>query len=119
MSFLAFLFLFFLIFFIIIPLAKAGYALWRARRSWNDAMNRFRHAAGFPQGGGTAGSDAPRRNGAPGRRKKKISPDTGEYVAFVEINDGGNSGSATKASGPGAAPVVEDQIQDVTWEDIK
>lgn len=113
MSIIGFLLLIFVIFFIIIPLAKAGYAVWRARRNWNEAMNQFRRAAGFTDSQGAARNPEP----APKARKKKIDPDTGEYIAFEEIKV---EASQTETTSSGSrTTIVEEQIQDITWEDIK
>ena len=111
MSIIAFILLVFIIVFIIVPLVKIGYGVWRARRNWNEAMNRFRQAAGYGETTNNGPAPAPT-----GRRKNKLDPDVGEYVAFEEITveTGATAGSASAR--PSAA---EDQIEDVSWEDIK
>lgn len=113
MSIIGFLLLVFIIFIIvsiILPIAKLALGVWRARRNWNEAMNRFRNATA--NGENAPGAD---NNPATKRRKKKIDSDVGEYVAFEEIKVETGQNNARK---PGPT-VVEEQIEDISWEDIK
>lgn len=97
---------------IVVPLIKFGLGIHRARRNWNDAMNRFRQAAGYGNPAESGASGTPGRNR---RKKKKIGRDTGEYVAFEEIA----VEERTRTEKPGSTVVTEEQVTDVSWEDIK
>ncbi|MDE6310524.1 MAG: DUF4834 family protein, partial [Muribaculaceae bacterium] len=107
-TFLGLVFLFFIIFYIIVPLVRGALGLRRMRRDWKQQINNFRRAAGFD----TPRDDTP----APKpRRKKKIDADTGEYIAFEEIKAEASYTRTTSET----SFVAEEQIEDITWEDIK
>lgn len=111
LSFLGLIFLFFIIFYIIVPLVRAAIGLRRMRRDWKQQVNSFRRAAGFPSDApGSSPADQP----AP-RRKKKIDSSTGEYIAFEEIK----VDTSARYSEKGVDFQAEEQIEDVTWVDIK
>lgn len=107
---------------VIIPCLYLGYKIWRVYRAWN----RFRNdPIGFfmdqaqrtaqeqaKARAGSSGNKDPRR---PARRKKKISADLGEYVEFTEIS----SYTQTVYTDTKGSFRVEEQIQDIKWEDIK
>ena len=99
---------------IIVPLVRFGLRVHRARQSWNEAMKQFRQAAGYAGGEGAGVRNA----AAPRARKKKISRDTGEYIAFEEIS--ADQASEERRSEGGRQTIeTEEQIIDVSWEDIK
>lgn len=115
MTLLLYIFLFIIGYFVVWPLIKVALRIRSARNAWRDAMN----------GGGAAGRrEAPRRerpggwSGAPARpRRKKIGRDVGEYVAFEE-----ETVAASETSGrtsESASFIVEEQVEDAVWEDIK
>ena len=108
LSFLGLVFLFFIIFYIIVPLVRAALGLRRMRRDWKQQVNNFRRAAGFDT---SRPDDTPEKP----RRKKKIDADTGEYIAFEEIKV---ESSYTQSTSDGTF-IAEEQIEDITWEDIK
>lgn len=111
MSIIGFILLCFFIVFIVVPLLRAVLGVRRMRRDWQQRVDDFRRAAGF--GPASAPADEPK---APAR-KKKIDPDTGEYVAFEEIKAETTYTSASTETQ--ASFRVEEQIEDVSWEDIK
>lgn len=95
--------------FIIFPLGKALWRGYQLHRSWKRATEGFRNAF----------TGATQRNASaePKRKRKKIDPSVGEYVAFEEI-----SVSATETSGDGTTTsytYTESQIEDAVWEEIK
>lgn len=98
------------------PLFKLGWTIHKARKQYNDM---FRQATG----------ETPRREtqqqrkggwSTPPRREKKIPRDTGEYVKFSEVDvktestTTGSDGKTTDKS----TWATEQQIVDVTWQDI-
>lgn len=99
-----------LIFFVIIPLFKAGVAVYRARRAAKQFFNQFRHTAGHK-----SNHDYGAETAYPARKRKKINAEDGEFVAFEDIP------GDTTSEQPGAETkiVVEQQVVDVEWEDIK
>jgi len=109
------IFLLLFIFFIVIPLCRLGWRAWMLHRQWQRATEDLRNAF---SGNASAKSRRHDENAAPRRKKKKIDPTVGEYVAFEEKK--GAPGS-TQAPGSGSATSfsAESQIEDAIWEDIK
>lgn len=99
-----------LIFFVIIPLFKAGMAVYRARKSAKQFFDQFRQAAGQQ-----TRSDYGASHQRPVRKRKKINAEDGEFVSFEDIP----GATPSEQSGTEANIVVEQQIVDVEWEDIK
>lgn len=99
---------------------KAVNAARRQAREMNDAFNR---AAGIDPEEARRHADSRKQSSrkggwtAPVPRRKKIDPEVGEYVKFKEIDsetttisdDGKNTSRTT---------TVEQQVEDVRWEDI-
>lgn len=99
-----------LIFFVVIPLFRAGIAVYRARKAAKQFFNQFKQGA-QSEYNRTYGAE-PKR---PAPKRKKINAEDGEFVAFEDIpgdSPSGESAAETKV-------VVEQQIVDVEWEDIK
>lgn len=85
---------------------------WMFHRQWKQATDNLRNA--FNGGGRDGSSQQPEQ---PKRKKKKIDPNVGEYVAFEEIKV---SAETTTETGDSYSSVrTESQIEDITWEDVK
>ncbi|MDE6277274.1 MAG: hypothetical protein K2M06_04115 [Muribaculaceae bacterium] len=109
MSLIGLLLLFLIIYFIVVPLVRAALGVRRMRRQWQQRVDDFRRTAGFSDARGQAEPQAP-------ARKKKIDADTGEYIAFEEITV---ETTTRTEEGTTKQTIVEEQIEDVSWEDIK
>ena len=110
-EFLGLLLLFFIIFYIIVPLVRFGFKVRRMRNQFRDQMNGFRRAADEK-------FRNERRSSGFSKPKKKIPGDVGEYVEFEEIEI--HEENQTLSDSDNARNFVrEEQIVDVTWEDIK
>lgn len=107
-----FLLLLFIIFFVV-PVVRVAYTVYKVRSKMRDAMKGM-YGAQQPD----AGSNRQTRKGgwsAPGKHRKKIGKDVGEYVKFEEL-------PASPASDTSQAlrhTDHEPQITDADWEDIK
>ncbi|MGM9827543.1 MAG: hypothetical protein ACI30O_05060 [Muribaculaceae bacterium] len=115
MSFFLFVLFAFLIVFIVIPVFKAVRMVLRARKQMRDAFNGM-----FGESGAAGQNGTSDRNGqTPRRRRKKIAKDVGEYVEFEEIactvktTDPADDGKTKTGK-----TIVEQQIEDVEWEDL-
>jgi len=109
-------FLLLFIFFVVIPVCKLLWRGWQFHRRWKDATANLRDAYNKAYSASSRGDD--RKSQQPRRKKKKIDPNVGEYVAFEEIR----SSSATTASAHGNGDTAyrsEPQIEDAVWEDVK
>ena len=115
MSFIGFLFQAFLGYFIIWPIVKLLLKVNAARRRYADMMNAM--------GGGM--NNRARNDSRPGgwsgqsttRRKKRIPDDTGEYIAFEEIEA---SSCTYDSNGRESSQYVrEQQVEDAEWEEIR
>lgn len=107
-----FLLLLFIIFFVV-PVVRVAYTVYKVRSKMRDAMKGM-YGAQQPD----AGSNRQTRKGgwsAPGKHRKKIGKDVGEYVKFEDL-------PASPASDTSQNPRHTDhepQITDADWEDIK
>lgn len=103
------------IFFIVIPLFKILWRVWQFSRGIKDARRRmddaFRASASAPRGG-----HGPAR---PARKKKKIDPDVGEYVAFEEVSVSQSHTASGPTPGQPSGMRAESQVEDAVWEEIK
>lgn len=113
--------LFLLLFFVVIPLIRGLWQLWRIRRAYRRAQQRMNDIFNGASTG-TRPTDGRTRKAQTSRKGKKIDPDVGEYVAFEEIRT-----QSTSATADGAARTdtkttdtvrVESQIEDADWEDL-
>lgn len=95
-----------LIIFVIFPLIKVAVTIYRARRQMRNVFEQFRQT-------GRAASERPEPKPAP--RRKKIDPADGEFVAFEELPPD----NAAQQTVETETIVVEQQIVDAEWEDIK
>lgn len=112
-----FMFGFFLLILLLVilwPLLKAGWQLWsnvrKVRQFMADPAEYYRRQ-------GQKAQDSYGSGPKPRQKSKKISRDTGEYVAFEEI-----SVSAEQRAADNAKNVTfreESQITDIDWEDVK
>lgn len=100
------------LFFIVIPLVRVTWFLYKARR---QARRFFDSMSSGASGKG-------RRSSEPERpvHRKKIDPSVGEYIDFEEVTVTKTS-TTTDASGKTTtttSTVTESQITDVEWEEI-
>lgn len=102
-----------LLFFVIIPIGRVAWAMWRqyrmVKRQFRQAremQDAFRRAAR-----GERGADP----GRPEPHKKKIDPEVGEYVAFEEVATFRETDEQ-----PSGTPITPgQQIEDADWEEIR
>ena len=96
------------------PLIKVFWSVFsqarRINRFMKDPMSAF-------SGGAAQDSGTYRRNTRtqPGRHKKKIGRDVGEYVDYVELEQTETSASTT---GDNVKYRTEEQVTDIKWTDI-
>lgn len=102
-----------LLFFVIIPLIKVGWRIWQAQRTFSRMQQQMHDTmyGGRRPGAGTA-------TATPKRRKKKIDPEMGEYVAFEEVRAEASQTTETNAGGTGSFR-TESQVEDAVWEEIR
>lgn len=126
--------LFLLIFFVVIPLGKAIYQVYKLRkqtRRFFEQMHRDMtgeephesrdgNSRGFGFGFGRKGGATSDRNTASEPRKKKIPADVGEYVAFEErsLTREEIDEIYTSAEKRKTRFRSESQVTDVEWEEI-
>lgn len=106
-----------LFFFVLLPLGRIGWAMWRQYRLIKRHMRQaedFRRA--FEQG--AQGHYGAPRSEEPSPRKKKIADDVGEYVAFEEVRVY-NSEAESAAEADTVRVSAEAQVEDADWEEIK
>lgn len=84
--------------------------IWRATRTYRKFVRDPYSFMRSRMGGDAAQAS---RQGAP-RKRKKISRDTGEYIAFTEIE----GTTVTDASTSYTEIQAESQVIDVEWEDL-
>ncbi|MDE6300734.1 MAG: DUF4834 family protein [Muribaculaceae bacterium] len=101
--------------FIVIPLGKAIWRGYQLQRNWRRATEGFREA--YRRNTSSAGNN----QATPRRKKKKIDPNVGEYVAFEEIKVETTTYTATESGPEGTTTTTytESQIEDAVWEEIK
>lgn len=120
-TFLATIFIFYLVWLLVKPLILAY-----ARRKYTERINdMFGQAFGGPPPGPQSAGDRsgrqqsrnPFENFYPRRKKKIFSRDEGEYIDFVEIDEK----VEYTTSEPPRKPYHprEPQVSDVEWEDVK
>lgn len=82
--------------------------IYKMSRQWRNVFEEARRRTR-----GTADNRGRTRNTTPKKRKKKIDPSVGEYVEFTET-------VCMEQTPPREPPAikVEQQITDITWEDI-
>ena len=134
-----------LLYFLII---KPAFRIWsayrNARRQMRDMQDAFRRATGntgapdgAPQDDRRSGNGRKAGWSTPVQKPKKIDPTTGEYVKFQEVTvtettqsassghasakNGSSQGSSSQSgsSSTETGIITEEQITDITWEDIK
>lgn len=105
-----------IIIFVVIPYLLRPLLVWYLRRR---ARNYFDDAFGFSS---RFHQEEPQRKAGwskPAERKKKIGRDEGEYVRFEEIKIDRTSSADSSKETKTERVVVEQQIVDIEWEDIK
>ncbi len=114
---MAYILIFLLIFFIVVPVVRVMYKVWVLRRQMRRFMEDPFGAQAFGQQphGGQPPRDSGSRRQRQNRRGKKIPRDVGEYVAFTEYE--GHTETAQTTSGRHVR--TESQITDVEWVDIE
>ena len=110
---------------------RPAYKVWKtvnqARHQAREMSDAFRRAAGIdPDEERRRQAEqkrASRKGGwtTPAPRRKKIDSATGEYVKFKEITvvESENGGSAGDNMRSSAAAETEEQVVDVSWEELK
>lgn len=111
MSFLLFLVLLFVIFFIVVPLLRLWNAVLNARRKMREMFN-----GGFGGADGFAGDQETDQPSYQRASKKKIEKDVGEYVDFEEVAC--RVDKTTEATTPDREQPAESQIEDIEWVDV-
>lgn len=99
---LIFLLLFVFVFW---PLIKFGWKIFRFNQEISDQNKRARQTR-----------QQARQQQKP-EKKKKIDPNVGEYVAFTEVEV--SEESTHNSAGSTSYVKTEEQITDISWEDIK
>lgn len=103
--------LFLLIFFIVIPLAKAFWAIYRQMRQVRSFMN---DPAGYYSR--TAGKQKKRKQEPQKQTHRKVfTKDMGEYVDFEEIR---SDSPQQNVSSDEVKYKKEEQVTDIKWEDL-
>ncbi len=98
-----------IIFFVIIPLVRVGWRVWQFQSRVRHVQREMRRAAEAAAGRGRGDAD-PRSP----RRRKKIDPTVGEYVAFEEVVV-----TDTTATAAPDTVATEPQVEDADWEDVR
>lgn len=109
--------LLFLLLWIIILIAVPVFKIARRIHSFRRQMRDFASGARQTYSSGRATSSSPfgaNVNQQPAPRKKKIDSDVGEYVDYEEV-----AATVTETEGEAYAGVVEDQVSDAEWEDVR
>lgn len=111
----SFLLLLFIIF-IVIPLGRLLWTLFKVRSNYKKAVNNARQAqASYEARNRPGGWSAPRRE-----RAKKVNPNVGEYVEWEDVEVTSTTTQETSKSSPGKTTrYFEERISDVEWEEIK
>lgn len=112
----SFLLLLFIIF-IVIPLGRLLWTVFKVRSNYKKAVNNARQAqASYQAQNRPGGWSAPRRE-----RAKKVSPNVGEYVEWedVEVTSSTTAQETSKSSPGKTTRYFEERISDVEWEEIK
>lgn len=126
MSFIGLCIILLLFYLFVLPLWRVWKVVRAARRQARDMNDLFRRAAGIDPDGENGKGDSGRRRASgkggwssPVKKPKKIDPEVGEYIKFkevaVESPASTNEEDASRATRAGA---VEQQVEDVKWEDI-
>lgn len=107
------------IIFIVIPIARVVWSVYRLRSQARSAFRRFEQDM-------RGQAEDARRDARPGgwrsapAREKKISREQGEYVEWEEVAVTETSVGQDASSGPTETRFEsEQQIVDVEWEDVK
>jgi len=108
-------FLLLFIFFIVIPLCRVAWRAYLLHRQWRRATDDLRNAFGANSGQSSHRSEP---EPTPRRRKKKIDPNVGEYVAFEEIKTEAKA-TETGTGDKSSSFRTEPQVEDAVWEEIK
>ncbi len=107
---LTFLLILLFTFTVVIPLIRGMRAIYRARRAARQYFEQFRQAAAGTQS--SYGNQASAKQQS--ARRKKINPDDGEFVQFEDLPADAPTVEKTQTT-----TIIEQQIVDVEWEDIK
>ncbi len=113
MSFFAILLLL-LVAFIVWPVIKLGYKIYRVKRQFDD-MQRRAAAAGAPYGG-NRGDDTSYAQTP--QRKRRIDPSIATYIEYEELSVDVQSEIARQYRYREVQYVRQQQIQDIEWEEI-
>ncbi len=122
-TFFLILFLIFIFYFVVRPVYRIWSAVKRAQKQQKDFINSMFGARGADEAQTDADAEAnerARRKGGwstPRKKRKKIDPEVGEFVKFKETVVS-EQDTKTASDGSGASFTAEEQITDVTWEDL-
>lgn len=100
-----------LLFILLRPLFR-GFMIYR---KYHKAMREAYARAQSAQGRGTYAGRRSYSEPAPQRKKKIITKDMGEYVAYEEISCTITQDTSSRQT----QTVTEEQVTDIEWEDIK
>lgn len=103
------------IFFIVIPLCKIAWRIWQVHSTFSRMRRQMNDAA--RDASGNASAETRGRQRQPRRKRKKIDPAVGEYIAFEEVETGSSTTTAGPASDTGFK--AEPQVEDAVWEEIR
>lgn len=104
MSFLLFLFLLFVLYFIVWPILKTIFFVRKVRKNFYSKFNQ-----------------GPRRQSTQQKEPKKekiIGKDVGEYVSYKEISSESATYKETTSDDVTVGILQENQTEDIEWEDI-
>lgn len=109
------------IIFIVIPLCRVAWTVYKLRRDTQKAFNRFQ------SGMNNQARERQRENRPAGwqtpHKEKKIDRSQGEYIEYEELSVTESTTTTTTADGETTATIEETEtdrrIVDVEWEDIR
>lgn len=87
--------------------------LWYGMRQYRSFMDQARRARNAYARAASGFGGADRKP-----KKKKIDRDTGEYVAFTEIEVTQSQNTATVSDSEGNTFTAEEQVTDIKWTDL-
>ncbi len=106
-----------LIVFVVWPLCKGAWAVYRMRRAYKETINSARRAAEQAQAASRPGGwSAPRS-----RKSKIVNPNEGEYVEWEDVaaDETAEATSSKQSSASGQnSRYFRERITDAEWEDL-
>lgn len=109
------------IFFIVIPIGRVLFAVFRMRATYKRAMNNARKAQEqarneYQSQHRSGGWSMPRR-----KKAKKVNPNAGEYIEWeeIEVQTSKSNGETHSSTAEKTTRYFEERISDAEWEEIK